>query len=347
MLKCEDCNLILDEGVHFCPKCGKDLTSGVGTSRISTLEVGAHLTSANLHRIRKEWDEAIADATEALRVDPGNSDIASLLGVIYQERGMLDDSVIWFQMALEMNPDSTSDRARLKQVKDLIAQGGTAVKSKDRFRIFENHTRIWAVSMAVVFIVVVVFALILTGKHKNEDYSSQSSPRPQSESSSANIDQAAPPIRAQAGNSVDESTQSQKTDSLSGSGSSSTRTPAEVKINQDISQAGGIGSAKVDDVIADPRQAVVIVTYSVPASSVNKGSILTTSAAVAKAAFAANTEVKTVTVRCVVTPSGESSTQIAFVGDIVRKTVEALGANPTSSQIETSFTSAWWNPQIK
>jgi hypothetical protein len=333
----------LDEGVHFCPKCGKDLTLGDGTNQMPRLEVGAYLTSANLHRIRKEWDEAIADATEALRIDPDNADIASLIGAIYQERGMLDDAVIWFQMALEMNPDSAYDRARLKQVKDSIAQGDASHKPQDRLRMLEKRTRIWAIGMA--FVVVLLFALSLTGKHKNAEYASRPSVR-QGESTS-DVDQAAPPIRTQANTTTGKSSQSQKSESLSGAGASSIRTPAEIKINQNISQAGGIESAKVDDVIADPRQAVVIVTYSIPAASLNKGSILTTSAAVAKAAFAANAEVKIVTARCVVTPGGESSTQIAFVGDIARRALETLGTNPTSDQIETSFTGIWWNPQIK
>jgi cytoskeletal protein RodZ len=316
-------------------------------NQMPKIEVGAYLTSANLHRMRKEWDDAIADATEALRIDPSNADIASLLGAIYQERGMLDDAVIWFQMALEMNPDSTSDRARLKQVKDAIAQGGMAAKSQDRLKTLENRTRLWAIGMAAIFIVVVVFALILTGMRRNSDNTPRSSFRQQSQSASSDIGQAAPPIRTQTSASTGQSLQSQKSDSLSGSSATSTRTPAEVKINQDISQAGGIGLAKVDDVIADPRQGVVIVTYSIPAASLNKGSILTTSAAVAKAAFAANSEVKTVTTRCVVTPGGESSTQIAFVGDIARRALESLGANPKSDQFEASFTSIWWNPQIR
>ncbi|MCE5323059.1 tetratricopeptide repeat protein [bacterium] len=346
MLKCEDCNIILDEGTHFCPKCGKDLTSTDGTSRMPKLEVGAYLTSANLHRIRKEWDEAVADATEALRIDQNNADIASLLGVIYQERGMLDDAVIWFQMALEMNPNSAYDRARLKQVKDLIAQGGKASGSQDRLRTFENRTRIWAIGMAAVFIIVLILALIITGRHKTDNYGSQSSIDPNAQTAAQDIDQTNPPIRTPAKAMTTKSARS-SSGSLSGSSAGSTRTPAEVKINHDVSAADSIGSAKVDDVIADPRQSIVIVTYTIPAASANKGSIMITSAAIARAAFAANAEVKTVTARCVISPGGQSSTQIAFMGDITRRALEALGANSTSDQIEASFTGIWWNPQIK
>ena len=66
MRRCEDCQLILDSNVRFCPKCGKQV--GPTGARGAQRDVNALLASANLHRIRQEWDAAIADATDALRV---------------------------------------------------------------------------------------------------------------------------------------------------------------------------------------------------------------------------------------------------------------------------------------
>ncbi|MCE5313588.1 MAG: tetratricopeptide repeat protein [Armatimonadota bacterium] len=346
MRKCEDCNIILDNDVHFCPKCGKEIQPGEG---MPILEVGAYLTSANLHRIRGEWDEAVNDATEALRLDPKNADIASLLGTIYQERGMLEDSVIWFQMALEMNPASTSDRARLNDVKARIASARQHPGSRDRFRTIEKRTRMWAIGMAALFVVVVVLALIFAAGKRNQDDVTKSV------SLDRGVRQAAPvstnepfaPPMPSSGTASQQTTRSRSSDATSLAGGSSSRTPAEVKIRQDVSEAEGIGSAKIDDVIADPRQKIAVVTYSIPDSTLTKSAVISAAEAVARAAFASNQEVKFVTARCIVTHTGSSSTQIAFVGDISRQAVQALGTNATADQIEASFTGLWWNPQIK
>jgi hypothetical protein len=352
MQKCEDCNIILDKSVRFCPKCGKEVSCGEGAKQMPKLEVGAYLTSANLHRIRKEWNESIADATEALRLDPKNADIASLLGVIYQERGMLEDAVIWFQMALEMNPNSTSDRARLKDVKAHMATISARAKSPNQFSILDKRTRVWAGAIAVIFVVVVALALMLAfGRRNQQDIAGMAKYGRQTEPSDrvSEYNSDAPPIIPPSGtaaparqpaHSVSAARQSSTTNS-------SLRTPAELKISQDVSQAQGIGSAKIDDVIADPRQSIAIVTFSIQASALNKSAVLTAAGAVARAAFAANSEVKFVTARCVVSPSGQSTTQIAFVGDISRQSLEALGTNFTADQIQASFTGQWWNPQIK
>jgi hypothetical protein len=348
MRKCKDCNLILDETARFCPKCGKELTDAEGMQQIPKLEVGAYLTSANLHRIRREWDEAIADATEALRIEPNNADIASLLGVIYQEQGMLDEAMTWLQMALEMNPDSTSDKARLKQVKDQILQRSIVSRQRDHLNTFEKRTRIWAITMTAAFIIVVVFAFILATGKRNRGAATTANPKYRAGYSSTFHGgelPSTPPITSSKMPSR-QSSASRQTVGRSDTGNASTKTPAEVKISKDTSQADGIGSAKVDDVIADPRQGVITITCTIPYNSFAKNTILANASAISKAAFASNSEVKAVTVRCVVTPAGTSSTQIAFVGDISRQSLQVLGASPTADQITGSFTNIWWNPQI-
>ena len=348
MRKCKDCNLILDETAHFCPKCGKEVTDAEAMQQIPRLEVGAYLTSANLHRLRQEWDEAVADATEALRLEPNNADIASLLGVIYQERGMLDDALTWLQMALEMNPDSTSDKARLNKVKDQILQRSILSRQRSHLGTFEKRTRIWAITMTAAFIILVVFAIVLAMGKRSHQPAATSNPKYHSGYSgalSSDESRSYPPIGSSRISSNQNIT-SKQTTSRSGSDVSSARTPAEVKISNDTAQADGIGGAKVDDVIADPRQSVVSITCSLPSASINKSAILATASAIAKSAFASNSEVKAVTVRCVVTPTGASSTQIAFVGDISRQSLQALGLNPTADRIAASFTDIWWNPQI-
>jgi len=57
--------------------------------------------------------------------------------------------------------------------------------------------------------------------------------------------------------------------------------------------------------------------------------------------------VRSVTTRCIISPAGPTTTQIAFVGDVTRSTMDGLGENPTDQQLEGAFTAPWWNPQIR
>ena len=132
-------------------------------------------------------------------------------------------------------------------------------------------------------------------------------------------------------------------------GSQRLRTPAELAIDDQLAQSQGVQTAgvTVDDVIADPRQDTVIVTFSIPATgSITRDSIAAAAGAVARSAFAAHRQVKLVTTRCVVAGSTAQANQIAFVGDMARATDATLGSNPTPEQLLKAFAGTWWNPQI-
>jgi len=111
----------------------------------------------------------------------------------------------------------------------------------------------------------------------------------------------------------------------------------------------GLG-VTIDDVIADPRNGTVIVTFSLPyspAGGLTKAKVLQAAWQIARAACAANVEVRGVALRCVITPGGPETTQIGFVGEISRGTLDALGENPSHDQLDNAFINKWWNPQIK
>jgi hypothetical protein len=132
-------------------------------------------------------------------------------------------------------------------------------------------------------------------------------------------------------------------------GSAGLRTPAESAIRAAVAEAQSAapGGARVDDVIADPRQGVATVTFSVPGGpALTRGRIAAVAVGVARAAFAANAEVKFVTARCLITTGAAAGNQIAFVGDIARQSVEALGRNPTAERLAAAFANQWWNPQL-
>ena len=131
--------------------------------------------------------------------------------------------------------------------------------------------------------------------------------------------------------------------------SSSLRTPAEAAIAREVtgSAAAAAAGATIDDVIADPREGAAILTFSVRAGTgVTRPQIITAAAAVARAAFSANAEVKLVTTRCVVSPGDSALTQIVFVGDVARDTLVTVAQDATAQELTDAFTTQWWNPRV-
>lgn len=347
MRRCEDCKIILDDDVRHCPKCGQDLSPSSPAARLASSDVTSLLASANLHRIRAEWDEAVADCTNALRLDPRNPDIASLLGSIYEERGMLDEALVWFQMALELNPNSEPDQSRLERVTKLT-EAKRNKKDPHSFHVFEMRTRLWAIGLGAIFVVIVAVAIITT-LMKNR---SPQSPVPrlthnqQSQNYTPSVNEpgsSLPQHAPQSGSSSSPTT-------ASAQGGSPVRTPGESYIRSELSTAQAITEtgASIDDVIADPRSGVACVTFTVPfKGTVAREQIIRASVAVARKTFDLNREVKFVTVRCIVQAGSAQGTQIAFIGDAARQSIDALSPTATNEQQASAFSRPWWNPQMQ
>ncbi|MCX8052183.1 MAG: tetratricopeptide repeat protein [Armatimonadetes bacterium] len=335
MRRCEDCKLILESDARFCPKCGKSVTEAP-QHEPADVRLAVLLTSANVHRVKGEWDAAVSDATAALEIDPNNADVASLLASIYEQRGNLDEAAIWYKIAADLDPRNIVHQANLQRV---------TLASRPRFHRWTKRQRIAITAAAAVLLVVItVFVTLALSIGGERLPAPRRAGRP-------------PAGRAQikAPSTTPAPATTPTTSSVSGSGlampsSSSARTPGEAALksrlgaDESVRAAGAI----VDDVIFDPRQGVVSITFSLPSATPwTRVGILTTAFNIVRAAFAANAEIRSVTVRCVISPQGPSSTQIAFVGDVSRTTMNGLGTNPTEVQLNQAFTAQWWNPLVK
>lgn len=341
MLRCEDCRIVVEDDVRFCPKCGKELASEERAPKLDGSNVESLLASATLHKIRSEWEAAIADATDALRLDPRNPDIASLLGDIYAEQGMLDEALVWYQMAVELNPNSEVDRERLTRLSKEIA----ARRREERtgsFAAFEKHTKVWTLLLAAVFVLLVATALgvtLIRGKTQDE--------RTPRQTATGRSRVTPPPAEP----TLPEPTIAPESpaNAPSAPGGSPLRTPAEASVRTGLSSAQAIADAgiTIDDVIADPRSGVVTVTFSVPHRDfISRAQIVRAAAAVARTVFALRQDANFVTARCVI-QAGGLGPQIAFVGDTARQSIEVLGENPTDQQLASVFTRPWWHPDIR
>ncbi|MCX6344654.1 MAG: hypothetical protein NT018_06235 [Armatimonadetes bacterium] len=302
--------------------------------------VASILASANLHRIRQEWDAAINDATEALKFEPKNPDIPSMLGEIYEQRGMLDEAAIWYQMALEADPNNAADKTRLDRVSRKMASKNA--RAKDSFSAFNKNTKIGALVMAGVLLIIVCVAIIVS-RNKNGQSNLSAPPKPTTRVHAPEFPQNGPTAPITGSPSPNASMPSAGQPAKT---SAALRTEGEAKVKNDLAQGQPAG-VNVDDVIADPRQDVVVVTFSMPAATANKDNILSSAGAIARSVFASNTQAKFVTVRCLVTSGDSSPNRIVFVGDIARATSEPLGASPATASLEKAFTNQFWNIQTK
>jgi Tetratricopeptide repeat len=101
-----------------------------GLSNISDFEnddaakerLHAEIARANLLRMRGDYKGAVDQCLSVLKRIPEDGDTHTLLGDIYAEQGNLDESIQWYEMALDLNPRSNADTHKLQQVRHRLKE---------------------------------------------------------------------------------------------------------------------------------------------------------------------------------------------------------------------------------
>jgi hypothetical protein len=122
--------------------------------------VDALLARANLLRMRGQWADAVELCTQALRADPHSAAAHSLLGDIYENQGRLDKAIHWYQLALDLDPESVADRAKLARARELQA----VRKRTGGPRLTWAHL-VAIAGVAFLFIAFVMAALVASDRH--------------------------------------------------------------------------------------------------------------------------------------------------------------------------------------
>ncbi len=167
-----------------CPQCGRAITSPAGTcascpSRVPGVDAGPILARANLLRMRGQWEEAANHCIEVLRLEPGNPTAHSLLGDIYQDQGQPEQARHWYHLALEMNPQSTADRAKLARAEEALearsqkAEWEAIIEGRSepigtKLLVRESVQRIVAVAGTTVCSVILVAAILVSVSERRE-----------------------------------------------------------------------------------------------------------------------------------------------------------------------------------
>ncbi len=84
--------------------------------------IDSELARANLLRMRADFRHAEDLCLGILKRLPNSIAAHSLLGDIYSDQGMLEQAAQWYELALDLDPESVPDRQKLEDVREQIKE---------------------------------------------------------------------------------------------------------------------------------------------------------------------------------------------------------------------------------
>lgn len=122
------------------------------------------LAAANLSRLRGLFTDAEAICIRVLRADPNNVHAHSLIGDIYRDQGRFEDACQWYQLALDLQPDSRPDQSKLEETRaERDRRRGKSDPMDRTQRVLGASPAVWirwATGAAAVFLATVAVFLI-------------------------------------------------------------------------------------------------------------------------------------------------------------------------------------------
>lgn len=159
---CKRCHAVLAPGELKCPRCGfrEHSLEVVENDAITAQQT---LGRANVLRLRGEYAEAIDICLTVLKIHPENVEAHVLLGDIYGDRNQVDHAMQWYELALEIDPNSGAAQDRLRNLEsDLNRAQETSTQQILGVQDRTNTTNWYAAITAVVIVVMGLIAFALT-----------------------------------------------------------------------------------------------------------------------------------------------------------------------------------------
>ena len=165
LLLCQRCFALIPDDAEFCAECGAPVVDDLGEG--SDTAVYPELARANLLRMRGEYKIAEDICLAILRRHPNSATANTILGDICAEKGDLKQASEWYEMALDITPDSTSDREKLVAVKRRIKEHEAAETAK-HLGLPESRPKVglW-IGGVIVFVALVAAIGFLLGERMN------------------------------------------------------------------------------------------------------------------------------------------------------------------------------------
>ncbi|MBS1723631.1 MAG: tetratricopeptide repeat protein [Armatimonadetes bacterium] len=124
---CPKCFENNDDAAEFCKDCGAPLKEGADASE---QDIYTELARANLFRVRGDYKGAHDVCLRILRKYPNNPTAHTLLGDICTDQGDLRQAATWYEMALDLVPDSPAEKQKLNAVQERLRVAEAAEAAK-------------------------------------------------------------------------------------------------------------------------------------------------------------------------------------------------------------------------
>lgn len=117
---CAKCFAPMSGHLDACPECGAPVRSGVTSIDTTT---SADIARANLLRMRGDYKAAVEVCLKILKQFPNHAAAHTLLGDISAAQGDWVQAVSWYELALDIVPESASDAQKLLHAKQRVGEG--------------------------------------------------------------------------------------------------------------------------------------------------------------------------------------------------------------------------------
>lgn len=117
---CAKCFAPMNGHSDACPECGAPVRSGVTSIDTAT---SADIARANLLRMRGDYKAAVEVCLKVLKQFPNHAAAHTLLGDISAAQGEWTQAVSWYELALDIVPDSASDAEKLRYARQRVGEG--------------------------------------------------------------------------------------------------------------------------------------------------------------------------------------------------------------------------------
>lgn len=185
-MNCIVCKAEIPDDSLFCCICGAKLDSmnaSLSAKDLPSLEY--MLAQANLLRMQAKWEEAENKCIEILRKDPNNYDAHSLLGDIYRDQGRYEDAAQWYQLALDLYPESQKEPEKLAQLRELRTKSQSSIEEESSLaldrtqRLIGITPSVWLKGLTVISVVFMVIVVVFLIKARNNyEYNTKESSSP-------------------------------------------------------------------------------------------------------------------------------------------------------------------------
>lgn len=119
MVSCKQCNTQNSLDSAFCKKCGAGLDAA--EIALANDKLSAMIADGNRLFADGRTEDALMVAETAIASNPASAVAVSLKGMCLERKGMLAEALECFERVVELQPDSTLDKLKVNDLKNLLA----------------------------------------------------------------------------------------------------------------------------------------------------------------------------------------------------------------------------------